>query len=522
MVSFIVVGLSILSQTFYWQRKEYRWDRMSSHLSGPDGNIFYCYWLTAAFALTGTAWLGFFFSQFGLASGLGWLALLAFATHHLTRIQRQGVLRPDFTMKALVVIGLAILVTYAYWQLLYLPSSIDSVQWATLLLFVPGMVALSVGVIHIPFTWAKQRVITKAALYRRQNPQVTAIGITGSYGKTSTKFFLQQLLHAYHGVVTATRDHRNSEIAVAEDMLANIRPSTDIYIAEMGAYRRGEISALMQLVQPTIGILTAIGNQHLDLFGSTANLFKAKQELLVHLPANGVAVLNADDVNVVNAAKVFSGTKIWYSASKPADMYAADIVVEPRQVTATIHIGKDSQTLSIPLASRGLLQSVLAAVAGAHAVGMSAADIFAALPTLKAFPRTMELRGGKDGITIIDDSYSAGEQSVLNALHHLTTFAEKHKIIVMVPLIELHQQGAFIHERLGLALAQTNAQVYIYGHSYQQNLTKGFNALKGSGSIAFFSDPVQLKKEVSNALRPLSIVLLEGRIPAVLRSSLFS
>lgn len=515
-----VLALSALSQVSLWQRKEYRWDRMASHLSGPEANLFAYPYLMAGYGLAALGWLYFVMGRQQGPELLGFLSIAAFACHHALRIRRQGLLRPDITVRAGLVLAAVTALLFAYCQLVYIPNILPMLQWATLLMFFPVLATIAVFVTAVPVAVVKKTVLEKAVALRASCPRLMVIGITGSYGKTSTKFFLLQILRSYKGVVAGTKDHRNSELAVARDMLEQVRPATDVYVAEMGAYRRGEIAALMQLTSPRIGVLTAISNQHLDLFGSAENLLQAKQEILMQLPSDGTAILNADDVNVQTAAKAWRGRRLWYSTREKADVWAEHISLEPKCTRATVHIGSSRQEVLIPVVSDGLLHSVLAAVAAAHALHMEPGAIFAVLGQLHPFPRTMEIRLGKQGITIIDDSYSASEHAVVNALDHLGRFSVGHKIVAMVPLIELHKDGRGVHERLGIALAQTQAQVFIYGKTYQAALERGFTSVPSQGTLTFIHDPTLLLASVHRALKPMSVVLLEGRLPDVLRSSL--
>ena len=125
-------------------------------------------------------------------------------------------------------------------------------------------------------------------------PNLTIIGITGSYGKTSVKNFLTHILSGKYNTISAPKNI-NTDIGVAEFVLRTDFAKTNIFIVEMGAYKIGEIKKICDMVKPKIGILTAISEQHLSLFGDIKKTQQAKYELLLSLPADGLAVVNADN-----------------------------------------------------------------------------------------------------------------------------------------------------------------------------------------------------------------------------------
>lgn len=490
--------LSILSQVELWQRKEYRWDRMRSYLAGPDGARYLRSWLVAGALFTDAGWLAYMRHHELAAAYIGMAALLSFAIYHGQRIRQMGIRRPVPTFKVISIVVCVIITVVIEARFTFSATEQIALQVATAILLLPLTTAGVIALINMLTHFRKRQIILQATALRRQMKDITVIGITGSYGKTSTKYFLQQLLPD----VVATPEHVNSEIGVALDVLRRGQ-QTGTYIVEMGAYRRGEIAMLARMTRPNIGVITAIGNQHVDLFGSRENILKAKWELIQGLDRDGVAVLNADDPLLIEKAKDYTGKIIWYGDED--EVQASQIKIHPRNITCTLRIGPAKQSVKIPLASRGLFNSVLAAVAAAHAIGVKSANIFQRVQTLTAYPRTMEICTGKNGATIIDDSYSANEIGVLNAIEHLNLFPQTDKRIIMVPLIELGKDGTAVHERIGKALAASGAKVFVYGAAYQKEL--GQRVYSDSSKLA----------AAGNNLNETSVILLEGRIPEIVR-----
>src|SRR3989344_5842364 len=332
------IAASILSQVELWQRKEYRRDRMLASLMGPELRLhLYPYFLAVLAALVDKPAA----------------AILVLLAYHALLVFQRGLNRPQFTTKARAVLLLTAALTAVVLGTLVRLSPSANGPWAGALLLVPVCAAVSTLAVNVIAGLRKRGRIGRARAERQKLSNLTVIGITGSYGKTSTKHFVAQLLPGS----VATKEHRNAEFPVALDMLEQLRARPLVHIAEMGAYRRGEIAALARLTSPRVGVITAIGNQHTATFGSPENILTSKWELIAALQPGGVAVLNADDPALVQAAKTISPdvSVVWYSVKKPADVYVDTITMLPRSVSCLLHIANTTRELTIPLAGEGAL-----------------------------------------------------------------------------------------------------------------------------------------------------------------------
>ncbi|MFH1353891.1 MAG: UDP-N-acetylmuramoyl-tripeptide--D-alanyl-D-alanine ligase [bacterium] len=521
--------ISILSQAEFWQRKEYRLDRVLAALLSPElSSAIRPYVSALIFAVIG--WVFLSRGNLPLANAVGFVGLIIILGYHLKRAVDKGFFRPRPTTKAMLLLLTTALLTIAYLFNSSFPKLVPFLHWATVVLLIPAMAGLAVNIINLLTDWRKHQIINQAARHRQKLTRLKVIGITGSYGKTSTKHFLAQLLPD----AVISREHRNSEFPIAQDMLEQLNPASQIYIVEMGAYCRGEIKTLANLTLPHIGIITAIGNQHLATFGSPEKILQTKWELIEALPKDGIAILNADDhqlqkqrVTLLGDLQAGAGktpgvdgetprveeapaSTIYYSTKKPADIYVENIDVKPLAISCCLHIKDYSSNIDIPLAGEASLGSVAAAVTAAHALGVDPDQIIDRLKHLEPYPKTMETIITKEGSTVIDDSYSANEQGVLAAIHHLRCFTQSDKRIVLVPLIELGNQAKAAHRRIGQALAESGATVYIYGNAYQKELMPNF---KNNNKIHIITKPKDLHSRVTKNLTPQTVILLEGRLP---------
>ncbi|MEX1997081.1 MAG: Mur ligase family protein [Candidatus Andersenbacteria bacterium] len=528
-VGAILVSLRILAQIELWQRKEYRWDRLRSLLFSEENRVLFPSGLLVGMILLDIGWLASIMGQDAGANMLGWSSLFLFLGQDIVRIRARGLYRPEFTLRALLILGLAALLTLLYILTVFIPETQLALQWATLVVFMPVITASSVIGVNIPAKLRQRSIIARAASWRARLTKLTVLGITGSFGKTSTKYFLSQLFSNRYDVATTT-DHRNSALAVAYDMLAQLTPKTKIYIAEMGAYRRGEIKELAELTRPKIGLITNIGNQHAALFGSSTQILRTKWELIETLPVGGTAVLNANDERQVEQAKGISQKIIWFSTrperkanlSQPVTVFVDQVKIAPRSLACILHLHKIKKPITVNLLSDAMLTSLVAAAAGALALGLPPKEIFARIPTLHSYARTMELRNNRFGATIIDDSYSANEPGAQNAIEHLARFAENKKIIILAPLIELGPEAAAVHHRLGAILAASRAQVYITAKTYLNSIIEGGRQVNKDFKPHVYSQPRLLAQVLRQRVTADSVVLIEGRVPEIVRMSVLN
>ena len=223
---------AILRCLYFWQLKEYRLDRFREFLSTRESSQYFL----------PTRWF----------------------------------LRPKLTVK---VVGLTLINLIILTLLINLNPVGDLSAYLAAYLLIPLIAALTVASL-MPFTVIGAAIIIKLAQQKlkRLSHNLTVIGITGSYGKTATKTILAHLLDAKYSVLS-TRGTINTPIGVAQTSLRQLTPSHKFFIVEMGAYKKGEIAAICNLVRPKVGILTGITPQHLGLFGSFDNLKEAKFEL---------------------------------------------------------------------------------------------------------------------------------------------------------------------------------------------------------------------------------------------------
>lgn len=243
---------------------------------------------------------------------------------------------------------------------------------------------------------------------------LTVVGVTGSAGKTSTKDLMATVLGTA-GATVAPPGSFNNEIGHPYTAL-RCAEDTKFLVAEMSARGIGHIAHLAQIAPPKIGVVLNVGSAHLGEFGSRENIAQAKGELVEALPADGLAVLNADEDFVRNMASRTKARVVFTSVQNKADLYATDIRLdEVARASFTLRIKGDPESYPVRLQVFGEHQvsNALAAVAVGLEAGLSAMDVAKALSSHRtASANRMDVQTRADGVTIINDSYNANPDSM--------------------------------------------------------------------------------------------------------------
>ncbi len=393
---------------------------------------------------------------------------------------------PKFTKKILFILFSGIILEVLILFFLF-PLEDEKFYLWLLVLFIlsPIIFSLLVLIFQIPAVFLRKRILKKAQKKKEKLKNLLVIGITGSYGKTSTKEFLTQILSEKFKVLK-TKKHINAEIGIAQTILNELTPAHEIFIVEIGAYERGKIREVCQMIKPKIGILTGINEQHLSTFGSLENIIKAKYELIENLPQKGLAIFNG---NNKYCQELFQKTKI------PKKIIYSD----------------DNKFKSI---AKNLLpwniENILMAAATAEMLGVSLEEIIKASKKIKS---PIQIKKGINNLNIIDSTYSANPKSVISHLDYLKTQSAK-RVIIMPCLIELGKASKEIHQRIGEKIGEICDLAIITTRDRFKELKRG--AQKSgmpSESILFFKKPKQIYKKIKSLTNPGDIILLESRVP---------
>ncbi len=369
-----------------------------------------------------------------------------------------------------------------------------------------GLLALPIErlIFHLYFRDAEKKLL--------ENPRLIRIGITGSYGKTSTKFILAEILSQKYNVL-ATPASFNTPMGVTRIIRERLTPAHQVFIGEMGARHVGEIKELSRLVHPTIGILTAVGPQHLDTFKTLERIEKTKYELIDALPADGLGVFLNDD-GIVYKLYEKTGKSKMLAGKEGADAWATDVSVSPQGSHFTLHL-RDWEPFecTTPLLGRHNIGNILAACCVAKHLGLNREQIRRGIQQLKPVEHRLQLLKTAGGVTVIDDAFNTNPTSSKEALKVLSSFPGR-RVIVTPGMVELGAEETRYNEEFGQAMAGAVDVAVLVGRKHTEPIQKG---LKESG---FPADSIHVAASLDEAitivngiLRPGDVVMYENDLP---------
>jgi UDP-N-acetylmuramoyl-tripeptide--D-alanyl-D-alanine ligase len=348
------------------------------------------------------------------------------------------------------------------------------------------------------------------------NPYV--IGITGSYGKTSTKAILGSLLEAIEPTFW-TPGSINTELGITRQIREQLKTQQRLAIIEMGAYQIGSIAKLCRLTPPAAGLVTAVGVMHLERFGGADNIYKAKCELPQALPADGLLVCNGDNPGARKmAGEHAKATTILYGLEPELghlDCWMSDIVATMEGTTFNLH-WKDqvypgfTKLLGVPM-----LSNLVGAFAMTCALGKDPNYVIAAIRSIEPANNRLNLRKNGDGF-ILDDSYNSNPIGFASALEVLQTLAGGRKILMTPGMVELGDIQAAENRQVALKAAEVCDLVVLVGDTNKSALLEGLTAggLAKNQILEFDNRDKALAHLMSADFKqPQDLILIENDLP---------
>jgi UDP-N-acetylmuramoyl-tripeptide--D-alanyl-D-alanine ligase len=469
---------------YFWQLKEYRIDRFVEEFNRRKSIVFSKFFFCGMAGLV--LWLLFgaanlFWAQ---ATAVFMLVFLFFLYSFYLFIKNKWRF-PVWTKKMLLLSVFTIIaeiaLTALFWGEKLLPFIL------VFEIFFLFFIFLSLSIVQIPVFVIKKYIIKKAKIKIQKFPNLVTIGITGSYGKTTTKEIISRLLGKKYKILK-TKEHINTEMGIAKTVLKELTKDHQVFICEMAAYKIGEIRAITDIIKPKIGILTGINQQHLSLFGSQENIIKGKYELIEALPEDGMAFFNG---NNKYCAELYQKCKI-----------------------KKFLYGKEARFSGE--------ENVLGAMLAAKKLGMTDEEIKIGVEKIRDKMPGIEIKKGINGLNIIDAGYSANPDGVMAHLEHLKLrFPQGKKAIIMPCLIELGHASKEIHQRIGQKIGQICDLAIIVTDDYFKEIKAG---AVGQGmaeeKILLLTEPQKIQEKIKNIIYSGDAILLEGRIPKKIINSL--
>ena len=288
----------------------------------------------------------------------------------------------------------------------------------------------------------------------RNTFSLPVVGVTGSVGKTTTKDMIAAVLSVRFKTLK-TEGNLNNEIGLPL-MLTRLDRTVQAAVLEMGMSGYGEIDLLARLAQPNIGVITNIGESHLEMLGSREGIACAKCELLPHLPVTGTAVVNGDEPLLVPHLQQLDCKVITFGFSPTATIRCTGITqLNDRKLVEVEQDGYPTLRVNPPLAGRHNIYNLMAAVAVGRLLGLSNEEITAGLAGVHLSGMRLEVSQTESGIHVINDAYNASPTSMAAAIDVLMEKAgDVGKIAVFGDMLELGDLEAEGHRSVGRLVAQ--------------------------------------------------------------------
>ncbi len=371
-----------------------------------------------------------------------------------------------------------------------------------------------VSIINKPLEKSIRRGFCKKAKNKLQEvPNLKVVGITGSYGKTSTKYIVNTILSQKYNTLM-TPESYNTTMGVVRTINEKLTPMHQLFICEMGAKYVGDIKEITDIVNPTYGILTAIGPQHLDTFKNLENVRKTKLELIDSLPDNeGLAFVNWEDENIRNSK--ITKKMVKYGLSQGADYYATNIHITERGSSFDVVIpNKNKISIKTRLLGDLNILNIVCAIAIADKLGLSEEEIKIGVKYIRPVPHRLELKQNPNGNIIIDDAYNSNVKGAKMALEVLKSFENKKRILITPGIVELGNDSVKINKDLGRNAADSADFIILVG---AQQTIPIYNGIKEKN---YLDENIYIAENLQDALGKMnsiitnnSVVLLENDLP---------
>lgn len=424
--------------------------------------------------------------------------------HHLDLTQKAWLLLSlSMFLVLLTSISITLVTIWSTWSVLLL--IILLLQLAPIFLTISQTILLPLEI------YQKNNIMNTATKKLGKLINLKIIAITGSFAKTSTKNILYTLLWKDFKVVKTPKSY-NNPLSIAQTILEDLKDNSQIFIAEIGAYQKGEIARLTRLLKPDIAIITGVAPQHLEKFGSLENIAQAKFELVVNTGKRSLAILNGNSDHLKKLSNKAPCPVIFYG--QPGNtIFASDIEVKGNGTSFLLHSPKGHALITIPLVGEHHVQNFLAAAAAALNLGLALETISLRAKLLIQTPHRLEIK--KQGsLTIIDNSYNTNPDSARVSFELLSELEGEEKIIITPGLVELGRESQQENQNFAKEAGGVADQVIIVGDDFKEYLLAGLTLAKfPMEKIHFAKSTQEAVDKLSQIAKPNSVVLIENDLP---------
>ncbi len=349
----------------------------------------------------------------------------------------------------------------------------------------------------------------------KESKQLEVVGITGSYGKTSTKHTVHAILSEQFNTLM-TPESYNTPMGITITVRNMLKPIHRMFIAEMGAYKPGEILELCEIAYPKYGILTSVGPQHLETYKTIDNVKKTKSELIEYLPEDGIGFINIDDDNIREYAESKLNAKCklcTYAIDREADYRGMNLRVSEKGTTFDVRF-KDGNvaTFTTKLLGQHNIYNTVAAIALGYEIGIPVERMQAATRKMKPVSHRLEIKRSGN-FTIIDDAFNSNPVGSKMALEVLGQMKGK-RIVVTPGMVDLGTKQYELNKAFGTYMKDSCDYVILVGKKQTEPILEGLKEVGYPQEQIFVgANLTECLQKMNEVVEPGAFVLLENDLP---------
>jgi len=364
-----------------------------------------------------------------------------------------------------------------------------------------------VALIHVKDCLAALQEIAK---YYRTSFDIPVLAVTGSTGKTTTKDMIFELLSRKFRALK-TEGNFNNHIGLPLTLF-NLSKLHETVVLEMGMSREKEISRLVQIAKPNVGVITNIGLSHIENLGSQENILKAKLELFEQFDDRCVAFLNGDDEMLWNLKDNFPFSCIFYGLREGVQYKAEKVeIVGGKGVSYILNTENNMVKIDLDVPGKHNVSNSLAAIAVARHFGVEFEDIVSALKEFKPYKMRLEISKLNNDITIIDDAYNASPDSMISSLEVLRIYPAKRKIAIIGDMLELGDFSEYAHQLIARECFKNEIDIFIGVGRYSKLAALYLHELgMNSEKIFHFENNLEILNFLDRFIESEDLILIKG------------
>lgn len=441
---------------------------------------------------------------------------LLFAVTTAVNLQKQSIKKLVFTgrIKRLYGADIFVLLILLSVYIIFPKNILGNISLTILFLFsfISPISAIASWALTLPIEKAFTIwYINDAKKILKNHKNLKIIGITGSYGKTTTKFILTRILSEKYNTV-CTPQSFNTPMGVVRTIREMLKPQTEIFVCEMGAKNIGDIKEICDIVNPQYALITSVGAQHLETFKTTDNVFNTKFELADSVKAKDNIFVNGDSKEIIS--RITKENYCVYGTDNSFDFKALNITYGRNGSVFTVRLGDEDVILTSKLLGLHSIINITGAVALASRLGVSSNDIKYAVANLKPTEHRLEMKPYLNGSVMIDDAYNANPEGCIEAVRVLGSFDGMKKVVITPGLIELGEKEYDCNYALGLECARICDIIIFVGKNRSKPLTDAVNTTNFNKENMFVASSFKEASEIySRFADKRTVVLIENDLP---------